>query len=596
MFSNTAVDIFNSLRIPDAIKDVPTFDGNKRLLFDFISNVEEILELMPQLNSNPAYKKVVLRAIRNKVVGPANEALNMYGTDVNWEDIKNNLLIHYADKRNETSLIRDLHQLRQNQSSVETYFSRVIETLSAMINHIKVHETNLSVVEAKQNLYQEMGLNIFLSGLREPLGSTVRSMRPTKIIDAFNFCQHEENYYYFQNSQYRSQIPQTPRFQNRRTFFANTDTYTQRFQQPYNQYQSSQNITRENHNNDLSQNNFRQNTNYRQENIPDYSRQNSDNRQDQRFRQENNSRQINNFRPNNSSSIQSRQSNLSRSTPPEPMDTYSGTTSRRTNRNGQTFNIESQVEENYENLGQSVGYLDLNNHNTNLLPYIIIKSLYKKQLKFLIDTGSNKSFINPEVIENEKIKCIKPLQIKTIFDKVQVNKQINVQNLLEFKTDETLNFLLFKFHNYFDGLIGTDIMKKLAMKIDLKNSFLETEKVKIPLSFKPNLISKMFVVPEQKGKQKSNADALSRIEININQGNNIENLELISFQNNHDEQDKISTLHSAQENLNDGIPVSERPLNEFSNQIILKYEKKTKINPKLTILFKRKKRIRYNRT
>ena len=44
--------------------------------------------------------------------------------------------------------------------------------------------------------------------------------------------------------------------------------------------------------------------------------------------------------------------------------------------------------------------------------------------------------------------------------------------------------------------------------------------------------------------------------------------------------------------MNDGIPISERPLNEFSNQIILKYnEKKTKINPKLTILFKRKKRI-----
>ena len=36
-------DIFNSLKIPDAIKDLPKFDGNPRLLYEFIGNVEEIL-------------------------------------------------------------------------------------------------------------------------------------------------------------------------------------------------------------------------------------------------------------------------------------------------------------------------------------------------------------------------------------------------------------------------------------------------------------------------------------------------------------------------------------------------------------------------
>ena len=38
---NTAkiTEVFSHLRIPDAIKDVPQFDGNPRLLYDFINNV-----------------------------------------------------------------------------------------------------------------------------------------------------------------------------------------------------------------------------------------------------------------------------------------------------------------------------------------------------------------------------------------------------------------------------------------------------------------------------------------------------------------------------------------------------------------------------
>lgn len=53
----------------------------------------------------------MLRTIRNKIVGPANEALNMYGTPSIWENIKQNLITHYSDKRSETLLIRDIPQI-----------------------------------------------------------------------------------------------------------------------------------------------------------------------------------------------------------------------------------------------------------------------------------------------------------------------------------------------------------------------------------------------------------------------------------------------------------------------------------------------------
>lgn len=97
-----AADLFNSLRVPDAIKDLPKFSGNPRLLYEFINNVEEIRALI-SCTEGTAYGKMLLRAIRNKIEGPANEVLNMYGTPLDWSEIKKNLTLHYSDKRSESA-------------------------------------------------------------------------------------------------------------------------------------------------------------------------------------------------------------------------------------------------------------------------------------------------------------------------------------------------------------------------------------------------------------------------------------------------------------------------------------------------------------
>lgn len=62
------IDIFNSLRIPDAIKDLPKYDGNPRLLHEFITNVEEILLHIKGADTTPQ-GLILLRAIRNKIDG-----------------------------------------------------------------------------------------------------------------------------------------------------------------------------------------------------------------------------------------------------------------------------------------------------------------------------------------------------------------------------------------------------------------------------------------------------------------------------------------------------------------------------------------------
>lgn len=189
----------SELKIPDAVKDLPTYDGNKNTLFDFIANVEDILVIIRDLLGQPQ-GKIILRAIRNKIINQANEVLNMYGTPLVWEDIKANLILHYSDKRNETSLIKDLHSLKQGYDPLEVFYAKIIETFSTIINHINVHETESNVIISKKALYSEMCLNIFLSGLREPLGSITRATRPTTLMEAFNFCLKEANISYIRNT------------------------------------------------------------------------------------------------------------------------------------------------------------------------------------------------------------------------------------------------------------------------------------------------------------------------------------------------------------------------------------------------------------
>lgn len=192
-------DVFKNLRIPDAIKDLPTYEGSRHTLFEFIENVEEILSLCNDIDGQPC-SKIFLRAVRNKIRGEANEVLTMYGTPLEWEAIKDNLITHYADKRNETNLVRDLYSISQGHDTVEKYFAKIIDIQSTIINHIKLNEHNCIVVNAKRDLYQEMCLNTFLAGLKEPLGSMIRAMQPQSLAEAFSNCMKEQNMMYMKKS------------------------------------------------------------------------------------------------------------------------------------------------------------------------------------------------------------------------------------------------------------------------------------------------------------------------------------------------------------------------------------------------------------
>lgn len=298
--TTSSLDMFNSLRIPDAIKDLPKFDGNPRLLHEFITNVEEIL-LHIRGTDNTPQGLILLRAIRNKIDGQANEVLNTYGTPLNWDDIKANLMSHYSDKRTETSLIRDLHNLRQYDKPVEKFYSQVIEIQSTLTNNVSINESDKNVIKAKRDLFTEMCLNSFLSGLREPIGSTVRAMRPESLNIALDYCIKEQNINYLQTDTTRSKY-------SKYKIYSKNGPYNK--QSYYNSKHNDNNKTYgQSHNTQRGKfqktNNYNNQPNWQQQQLPREEYGNGNTTQ----------------RPSNPH----KQNNWERShSPPKPMDTSSG--------------------------------------------------------------------------------------------------------------------------------------------------------------------------------------------------------------------------------------------------------------------------------
>lgn len=92
----------------------------------------------------------------------------------------------------------------------------------------------------------------------------------------------------------------------------------------------------------------------------------------------------------------------------------------------------------------------MNNHQSGYqLPYIDI-NLNGKPYKFLIDTGSTKSFIEPGIMDSKFNRKIKPTTISTLFNKHPVDEAVILKGLPEFKTKEDLEFIhiQFMFNSY----------------------------------------------------------------------------------------------------------------------------------------------------
>lgn len=71
-------------KIPQIIRDLPEFNGNPRDLSQWILDVEDVLELFDDLKNSFQYH-LLIKTIRRKIKGEANDALITSNTPTQWD-------------------------------------------------------------------------------------------------------------------------------------------------------------------------------------------------------------------------------------------------------------------------------------------------------------------------------------------------------------------------------------------------------------------------------------------------------------------------------------------------------------------------------
>lgn len=221
---------------------VPQFDGNPLELSSYLDTVNTLIS--NYWDARPDRKDCVqnitiIYGVYAKLVGKAREVYSIC-TSKDWQSVKTALISHFGDQRDENGLLFDLDQLRQssNESSLQ-FYTRVMSNLSALHNFIDIHEQQDIIKQMKKEFYNKHSLKIFLAGLKEPLGSAIRAMRPDDLATARQYIITENNIRYLQR----------PHIENKKPHNNN-----QNFNFPKNQ--NNQNFNFPNNYNFIPQNNF----------------------------------------------------------------------------------------------------------------------------------------------------------------------------------------------------------------------------------------------------------------------------------------------------------------------------------------------------
>lgn len=191
-----------------ALRPVPEFDGNVNVLTRFIKICDQLVNTyMSNVPGSELSNLCLINGILNKITGPAARTINSNGIPDNWLGIRNALINNFSDQRDETALYNDLSIVTQGNSSPQEFYDHCQTLFSTIMTYVSLHENIATTIEAKRTLYKKLTMQAFVRGLKEPLGSRIRCMRPETIEKALEFVQEELNILYLQ--QRNDSVPKT---------------------------------------------------------------------------------------------------------------------------------------------------------------------------------------------------------------------------------------------------------------------------------------------------------------------------------------------------------------------------------------------------
>lgn len=134
----------------------------------------------------------------------------------------------------------------------------------------------------------------------------------------------------------------------------------------------------------------------------------------------------------------------------------------------------------------------------------------------MLDTGANQSFLSPAVVD-KYFKHFElnydPFEVCNVHAKTRSNYSITLPSFNEFNDPSDVTFYVYKFHDFFDGLIGTDLLDKWDAMIDYKNKVLTTKTASNPIKIYNSRNTNLYedIIPAGTSK-------LVRVPINFHEG------------------------------------------------------------------------------
>lgn len=176
----------NLFKIPDPIKAIPRFEGNRRQLTAWLTTAENTLNVFKNLVSESEFE-IYTTAVINKVEGKARDIICLAGNPQKFEEIKEILINALGDRQELTFYKSQLWQTKMDSMSLFAYYNKCKETVQNIKTLAKQKQKYKDNWDAINAFIEEDALAAFLAGLREPYFGLAQAAGPEDIEAAYAF-------------------------------------------------------------------------------------------------------------------------------------------------------------------------------------------------------------------------------------------------------------------------------------------------------------------------------------------------------------------------------------------------------------------------
>lgn len=174
-------------RIPDPIKSLPHFEGNRKQLHAWLTTAEETLDYFKAAVS-PTLFRMYVTAVTNKIEGRAKDILCLAGNPQDFDSIKSTLINALGDRQELSTYKCQLWQHKMTDGmNIHKYYQKSKELLQNIKTLAKQNATYKANWPAINLFIDEDGLAAFVSGLKGTYFGHVQAARPKDIEDAYAF-------------------------------------------------------------------------------------------------------------------------------------------------------------------------------------------------------------------------------------------------------------------------------------------------------------------------------------------------------------------------------------------------------------------------